>query len=409
MRPAIVVTGLGKTFKKYDGSQPRTWQELILRGGRGLKREERFWGLRDLTFTVARGRMFGIVGRNGAGKSTLLRLLGGLFRPDEGRIEINGRVSGLLELGAGFHPDLTGRENVGIAGVVGGLTRREVAERFDEIVEFAELGTVIDSPLRTYSSGMQMRLAFSVAIHVDPQILLVDEILAVGDLPFQRKCIDRIRRFKKQGCSVIVVSHDLAMVRELCDDAVWLDQGRLKKIGCAEEVVRAYSEEALEETLRRTKADWLEGDNRVRPRRAGSREVELSSIEIISPGTTLLDELEYANPLEFQISYFAPAPVRDPVFFICISHDEGRIHFKASTDNVYHNIPLVEGHGKLHLKVRDLVLEPGEYYVDVGVYEKDWRYAYDYHSRVHSIHVRNGPAGISGNGATTARAEWAVA
>lgn len=409
MRPAIVVTGLGKTFKKHDGSRPTTWQELLLRRGRGLRREEPFWGLRDLTFTIARGRMFGIVGRNGAGKSTLLRLLGGLFRPDEGRIEVNGRVSGLLELGAGFHPDLTGRENVQIAGVVGGLTRREVAERFDEIVEFAELGKVIDSPLRTYSSGMHMRLAFSVAIHVDPQILLVDEILAVGDLPFQRKCIERIRRFKKQGCSVIVVSHDLAMVRELCDDAMWLEHGRLRKIGTAEEIVLSYSEDALEETLRRTKAEWLEGEDSLRPRRCGSREVELSSVEIISARQSLVDEMECANPLELQISYFAPAPVRDPVFFMCISRDEGRVHFKASTDNAYHNVPLVEGHGRLHLKVRNLQLEPGKYYVDVGVYEKDWRYAYDYQSRVHSIHVRSGPAAISEDGATTAHAEWAVA
>jgi lipopolysaccharide transport system ATP-binding protein len=193
---------------------------------------------------------------------------------------VNGRVSGLLELGAGFHPDLTGRENVQIAGVVSGLTRREISERFETIVEFAELRSVIDAPLRTYSSGMHMRLAFSVAVHVDPQILLVDEVLAVGDLSFQRKCIDRIRRFKKQGCTVIVVSHDLSMVRELCDDALWLEQGRMKKIGTSDEVVHAYSDDTFQETVRRTKFDA--GADCAGSARFGSREIELASIDVMS-------------------------------------------------------------------------------------------------------------------------------
>jgi lipopolysaccharide transport system ATP-binding protein len=379
-----------------------------MRAGRGLSRQERFWGLRDLTFTIARGCMFGIVGRNGAGKSTLLRLLGGLLRPDEGRVEVNGRVSGLLELGAGFHPDLTGRENIEIAGVVGGLTRREVAARFDEIVEFAELRSVIGSPLRTYSSGMHMRLAFSVAVHVDPQILLVDEVLAVGDLPFQRKCIARIRRFKKQGCSVIVVSHDLSMIRELCDDALWLEQGRMKRVGTAEEVVRAYSEDALQETLRRTRAEWEAEANTSGTKRVGSREVEISTIDVISPDYEAREDLVCGEPLQLEISYFAPEPVRDPVFFVCIIEEEGRVHFKAATDSAYTNVPVVEGHGKLSLKVKNLQLEPGEYYVDVAVYEKDWRYAYDYHSRVYCMRVRRGPASHS-DSRGGARAEWAVA
>ncbi len=407
MKPAIVVTGLGKVFQKYGADRPFTWQELVLKAGRGLTQPERFWGLRDLTFTVARGRMFGIIGRNGAGKSTLLRLMGGLFRADEGTVQVNGRVSGLLELGAGFHPDLTGRENVQIAGVVGGLTRREIAERFDAIVEFAELRSVIDAPLRTYSSGMNMRLAFSVAVHVDPQILLVDEVLAVGDLTFQRKCIDRIRHFRKQGSTVIVVSHDLTMVRELCDDALWLEQGRLKRIGAAEAVVQAYLDEALQETLRRTKfaadADGCSSG------RFGSREVELASIDLLSSEGERSAEFQCGEPLHVEIAYFAPEAVRDPVFFVSINGEEGNVRFKTATDGAFNSIPVVEGHGRLSLKVSDLQLKPGKYYVDVGVWEKDWKYAYDYHSRVHSISFRNGPAGYSDGDAGNPRADWAVA
>ncbi len=405
MKPAIVATHLGKKFRQHGVDRPATWQELVLRAGRGIKKPERYWGLRDLSFTVARGRMFGIIGRNGAGKSTLLRLLGGLYRPDEGTVRVNGRVSGLLELGAGFHPDLTGRENVHIAGVVGGLTRREIAERFETIVEFAELGPVIDAPLRTYSTGMHMRLAFSVAVNVDPQILLVDEILAVGDLPFQRKCIDRIRRFKKQGCTVLVVAHDLAMVREFCDDALWLDQGRLKCIGSAEEVARACSDEAAHETIRRTKLE----DSAAGARRFGSREVEIASIDVMSSDREPTAEFQCGEPVHVEIAYFAPEAVRDAVFVVTLAEEEGRVRFQSATDGMLNSIPVVEGHGRLSLRVRDLQVRPGKYYVDVGVYERDWKYAYDYHSRAHSIIFRSGPGEYLGGDPGNPRADWAVA
>jgi ABC-type polysaccharide/polyol phosphate transport system ATPase subunit len=189
--------------------------------------------------------MLGIIGRNGAGKSTLLRLIGRLLRPDEGIVTARGRISGILELGAGFHGDLTGVENIYIAGTVGGLTRREVRNRIDSIVAFSELEECIDRPLRGYSSGMQMRLAFSVAIHVNPDILLVDEVLSVGDLAFQQKCLARIQEFKQSGCTIIVVSHTLNTVRDLCDTCIWLDNGRVRSLGDAAEVVDKYADDAM--------------------------------------------------------------------------------------------------------------------------------------------------------------------
>ncbi len=187
MRGTVVVQGLGKQFRRYHRDRPVTLKEAVVRGLRQMKPVEQFWALREVSCSVAAGRTIGVIGNNGAGKSTLLRLIGGVGRPDEGSVQVHGRIGALLDLGVGFHPDLTGRENVFVSGVIAGLTRHEVAQRFDSIVAFAELQQSIDSPLRTYSSGMQMRLAFAVAIHTEPEILLIDEVLAVGDLAFQRK------------------------------------------------------------------------------------------------------------------------------------------------------------------------------------------------------------------------------
>jgi lipopolysaccharide transport system ATP-binding protein len=186
--------------------------------------------------------MVGVIGRNGAGKSTLLRLVAGVGRPTTGRIELHGRVGAILDLGVGFHPELTGRENIITSGVSSGLTRREVLERFDEIVAFSELKQFLDYPLRTYSTGMNLRLAFAVASHIEPEVLLIDEVLSVGDLAFQRKCMDRMARFKKTGCTGLVVSHGPDAVVQLCDDAIWLDHGRILTYGPAAEVVAQYVE-----------------------------------------------------------------------------------------------------------------------------------------------------------------------
>jgi lipopolysaccharide transport system ATP-binding protein len=243
MGETIIVSGVGKQFRRYHRDRPWTLQEVFQRGLGRLKPVEYFWALKDVSFAVGAGRMLGIVGRNGAGKSTLLRLIGGVGRPDEGRVTVHGRIDALLDLGAGFHPDLTGRENVFISGVINGLTRREVAQRLDSIVAFSELEDFIDSPLHTYSTGMQMRLAFAVATHTHPEILLIDEVLAVGDLAFQRKCLDRIAEFKAEGCTIVLVSHDAGLVADLCDDALWLCAGRTTAYGAAAEVVARYVDE----------------------------------------------------------------------------------------------------------------------------------------------------------------------
>jgi homopolymeric O-antigen transport system ATP-binding protein len=240
MKPAIIVEGLSKQFRRYHTHRPWTLQEALQGGLKRIRPSEKFWALRDVSFQVPAGRAVGVIGPNGAGKSTLLRLVGSVGRPDCGTIQVSGRVGALLDLGAGFHPELTGRENVFVNGVIGGLSRREVRAQFDSIVDFSELDEFIDYPLRTYSNGMQLRLAFAIAVHVHPEILLIDEVLAVGDLSFKRKCRERISQFRASGCTILVVAHDLDTVQELCDEALFLRAGQLIAQGKTSEVIKRY-------------------------------------------------------------------------------------------------------------------------------------------------------------------------
>ena len=251
MDDVVVVRDVGKRFRRYHVDAPGTIHEALMRGFRKLLPAERFWGLRNVSFRIAPGRTVGVVGRNGAGKSTLLRLIGGVGRPDEGAIQVEGQVRALLNLGAGFHTELTGRENLFVNGVIGGLTRRELMNRFDSIVAFSELEEFIDCPLRTYSTGMQMRLAFSIAIHSDPDVLLIDEVLAVGDLAFQRKCLDRIAQLKTGGCAIILVSHDAGVVQQLCEETLWLRAGNVAAYGPSSIVIPQYVAEADTQSLSR--------------------------------------------------------------------------------------------------------------------------------------------------------------
>jgi lipopolysaccharide transport system ATP-binding protein len=241
MAGTIVVEGVSKRFRHWERNRTMTLQELVLRGFR-WRRRDYFWALADVSFKVGPGRMVGIMGFNGAGKSTLLRLVAGVGRPTTGRVQIHGRLGAILELGVGFNPELTGRENIFISGVCSGLTRQEVRERFDSIVAFSELEEFLDYPLRTYSTGMHVRLAFAVASHIEPEVLLIDEVLAVGDMAFQRKCMDRLISFKQGGCTGLLVSHGPQAVLGLCDDAIWLDHGRVVAYGPAPEVVAQYVE-----------------------------------------------------------------------------------------------------------------------------------------------------------------------
>jgi len=243
--PVIIFERVTKTYPYY-GYITAGFKNFLFNLPKALKHtRKRFIALEEISFEVYKGECFGIIGKNGAGKSTLLGLIAGVLAPDKGKIVVKGRVSPLLELGAGFHPELTGRENIILNGVLLGMTKSEVLRKMDEIIEFSELGEFIDQPLRTYSSGMVARLGFSVIAHLDPELLLVDEILAVGDINFQKKCMEKMMNFRKNGVTIVLVSHNIEQVERLCDRVMWLDQHRVKAIGKPEEVCKLYREAVL--------------------------------------------------------------------------------------------------------------------------------------------------------------------
>jgi lipopolysaccharide transport system ATP-binding protein len=388
MTPAIFVEGLGKRYNRYHAEKPITIMEAALAGLRRLKPVESFWALRDVSFTVAPGEMIGAIGKNGAGKSTLLQLIGGVGCADEGRIQVNGRIGALLDLGSGFSPDLTGRENAYIMAVVAGLNRREVSRRFDSIVNFAELEDFIDNPLRTYSTGMQMRLAFAVAIHTDPDVLLVDEFLSVGDLAFQAKCLQQIQQLKAEGCAIVWVSHDVDRVAQLCDRALWLRNGQVVAYGEPRIIAGQYSSEMRSQTRKLTpkRPPELSSSGRelnVNENRFGSLEVEIKRVSLFPEAT-----IRSSDPLQVEIEYFASQAIAHPVFSVTISREDNQICVDTNTSNTPLPLSQIEGKGCIQIEFDRLDLNEGEYFVDVGVYEQNWSHAYDYHWHVYPLIVQ---------------------
>jgi lipopolysaccharide transport system ATP-binding protein len=392
----IVVRNVSKKFRHYHPRRPTTLLETFVNGIHLLKPAEQFWALRDVSFSISAGRMVGIIGANGAGKSTLLSLIGGVGEPNAGTIQTIGRIGALLFLGAGFHPDLTGRENVYISGVISGLTRREAAARFDDIVAFSELEPFIDSPLRTYSTGMQMRLAFAVAAHIKPDILLIDEVLAVGDMAFQRKCLDRIAQFKNNGATIILVSHDLGVVQQLCDEVIWLKDGGIYQRGPAETVLNHYRTEMTAETRRRTPTNRRLSVNpalTLNENRFGSMDMEITNVSLLDEEGHIVEELPSGQPLSIQIFYHAPQSIPSPIFGVTIVTEDGTVCYDTNTEAAGVMVPPLHGSGSITLTLDRLDLMKGTYYLDVGVYEQEWAYAFDYHWHAYSLQVTSTGSG----------------
>ncbi|MDB6029252.1 MAG: transporter related [Verrucomicrobiales bacterium] len=395
MNDAIIVEGISKSFRRYSSDRPASLKEAMLRGLIGLGAKEKFWALRDVSFSIAPGKMVGVIGTNGAGKSTLLRLLGSVGKPDAGKITVQGRIGALLDLTSGFHPDLTGRENVFVSGVIFGLTRRAVTERFDEIVAFAGLEKFIDNPVRTYSTGMQMRLGFAVAIHTQPNILLIDEVLAVGDLAFQQKCLERIKQFKERGCTIMLISHDASQVTQFCDEAISLRAGKIVAHGKPEIVVGEYVAEMADETRRRTPLTQpvvvapCGRELRVNENRFGSMEMKVSGVRLLDREGLPAKEICGGHPLTVGIEYETTGAISEPIFCVSVtrSHD-GFVCYDTSTAAQGLAMPTLSGNGQITLTIERLDLADGEYYVDVGIFEREWAYAYDYHWHVYPLRIR---------------------
>jgi lipopolysaccharide transport system ATP-binding protein len=354
---------------------------------------EDFWALHDVSFSVGQGESLGLVGHNGAGKSTALKLMTRILEPSSGTVRLRGRVAALLELGSGFHPDLSGRENVFLNGSLMGFSRRDMQARLEEIVEFAEISDFIDMEVKHYSSGMYTRLAFAVATAVDPDILITDEVLAVGDEAFQRKCMERIYRFRQQGKTIIFVSHALDTVRLLCDQAVWLDHGRARVVGRSGAVIDAYLADVNRQEVKARRQTAEETPIEEAPvedlRRRGSRELEIVRVELLDAEGRTRPVFQAREPLTLRMHYIAHQPIPRPVFGIALHHESGFWLSGPNTRFDEFEIPKVAGAGSNDYTIPALPLLSGRYLLTVTVFDETIMHPYDYHASMYELVVRS--------------------
>ncbi len=403
--PAITASGVSKLYRRHaQRNQLRTLKSALLTGSvlSDLSPAETFTALEDVSFEVPRGATFAVIGENGSGKSTLLKLVAGITKPTRGRLSVDGRVSALIELGAGFHPEITGRENVAINGIMLGLTRKEVERRFAEIVAFAELEDFIDAPVKTYSSGMYMRLGFAVAIHVDPDVLLIDEVLAVGDEAFTRKCLDKIGEFHRRGKTILFVTHTLGLVEKMCDEALWLRHGKAVGQGDPKRVVDAYltyvaggEERRLAAGQGREPAEGssLEttagpGGGGYRSGRWGGREVEVRSVRFEDARGRERHLFVPGETVSVVLKVRAERPVEDFVFGIGLFSAEGTNVYGTNTDLEGFVPQRLAGEAEVRLTLEGLSLVEGTYLVDVAAHKRDGT-PYDYHRGLYSVRVQS--------------------
>ena len=398
---AISARDLTKVYRTYlHKNQFTTLKSAMVSGSlvRDLKPSELFTALDRVSFDIPRGCTYGILGENGSGKSTTLKLLSGITKPSSGSLEVNGRVSALIELGAGFHPEISGRENVAINGIMLGLTRAEVTRRFDEIVEFAEMKDFIDAPVKTYSSGMYARLGFAVAIHVDPDVLLIDEVLAVGDEAFTRKCLEKIGEFRRRGKTIVIVTHSLGLVEKMCDEALWLRKGKALDSGDPKRVVDAYlSFVAGQENELLGKQEHREvvpGDALVtseapeEKRRWGSGEIVLMDVQLKDSENRPAHVFVPGDTVRIEVAGEAKTPIEDFVFGVGIFTSDGTAVYGTNTHIEEYKPKEVSGPFRLTFEIRDLRLVEGGYILDVAAHRKDGT-PYDYHRGLYSFRVRS--------------------
>ncbi|HUO87217.1 MAG TPA: ABC transporter ATP-binding protein [Thermoanaerobaculia bacterium] len=401
--PAIRVDGVSKLYRRLaPGAQWKTLKSALLDGTltRGLDPSQAIAALREVDFTVGRGEAFGVIGGNGSGKSTLLKLVAGILQPTAGEVVVDGRVAALIELGAGFHPEISGRENIYVNGAILGLGRRQIDQRLDSIIGFSGLADFIDEPVKNYSSGMYVRLGFAVAVHTDPDVLLVDEVLAVGDEAFGHKCLRRIEEMLAVGKTLLFVSHSLDLVEGLCDRVLWLEDGRPRLLGEPRRVVDAYRQavaeeegrehrEEKEERQRREAAggdepadgagdDGAGGDGGRQERRWGSRQVEISAVRL-----TMEDGERYhlvsGERVAFEVDVVAPQPQSDFVFGLRLTTPRGTEVWGTNTHLAGLEPERLDGRATVRAVCPALSLAPGEYLLDVAVHSRDGA-PYDYWS-----------------------------
>ena len=391
--PVVRVSHLSKRFRLFHERNQSLKQSLLK-----LRRStyEDFWALRNISFDVHEGETFGIIGHNGSGKSTLLKCLTKILQPDEGTVSVNGSISALLELGAGFHPELSGRENVYLNAAILGVSRRQVDERFEEIVEFSGLEQFIDTPVKNYSSGMFVRLGFAVAVNVDPDVLIIDEVLAVGDADFQAKCGDKIADFRDRGKTIVLVTHGMSDVVRLCRRAAWIDHGNLRMIGAPQDITDAYMETAHEGRA----VEYLDG------LRWGTGEVQVASVEILGADGQPVDFARSGEPHEIQLTLTAAQPVIAPEVVLSIYDQNATLVSEVSTRTRDVFIDQVHGERIISFQLDTLPLTEGTYEMSCSVVDESGQREYDVRSRFVKFDVLKGASGD--NGLVTLGGTWNV-
>ena len=395
---AVLLDGLGKRFRL---THDRNWtlKATVLAGHR--TRYEEFWALRGIDLDIPHGSTFGIIGGNGSGKSTLLKMLAGILRPDEGTATVNGRLSALLELGAGFHPELTGRENVYLNGAILGFTSKEIRRRFDDIVGFAELDRFIDEPVRNYSSGMYVRLGFSVAIHVEPEILLVDEVLAVGDHTFQKRCLDRFAQLKAEGRTIILVSHDLDMVGWLCEQTAWIQQGTLRAVGPSPNVIERFLDGADDSPTPVAPSPSA-------PRRFGGLGPDdlVRAVDLVDANGHPMDRVGSGRPVRFRVRINADQ-VGEPVTVALGLYRADGTHVASINSGAAARAADEAGTVEVDYAVDSLAVQPGIYELSVALHDATMRRVFERHT--HLVRFEVEPTGVDQqNGLVALGGTWSA-
>ncbi len=389
---AVQVRDVYKFYKKYaDRHKFLTIKSAMVNKTLfgDLQASERFEALRGVSFDVKTGQTLGIIGENGSGKSTMLKILAGISKPTAGEVVTRGRISALIELGAGFHPEISGRENIFINGIILGLNRKQIQEKYEEIVQFAELEEFIDNPVKSYSSGMFMRLGFSIAINVNPEILLIDEVLAVGDASFVPKCLDKINEFRRHGKTIIFVSHDLSTIERICDDVIWMKKGQIEMRGYPKRVVDAYLEYVGNKDEKKSLIQHDKEEKKAdqeQEKRWGSREIEISNVKMFDGRGQEKYIFQSDEPLLIQFDVEARAAESDFVFGIGVFNGEGINCYGSNTLLENYAARQIRGKGKVRLAVPALGLVNGTYFLDIAVHKRDG-YPFDYHHFQYSFHV----------------------
>lgn len=377
-----------KVSKRYyfTRSRPGSLLEAFVTRRTGRVREE-FWALKDVSFKIEQGASVGLIGPNGSGKSTVLKLIGQVIEPTSGNIKVQGRVTGLLELGTGFHPDLTGRENIYLNASILGISRKEVNCLIDGILDFAQIGSFIDVPVRNYSSGMVLRLGFSVTTALDPEVLLIDEILAVGDLSFQRKCSRRLEELRGRGVTLLLVSHDLNQIQHMCHHVMWMDHGQIRAQGSANSILREYVANVNADDIRRFVPSVTAGADR--SDRWGSYQADITSVELLDEQGEPQQVFTTDHYFHLRIHYQTQAPISQPAFGIAIYRSDG-LHLNGPNSVLEgHEIARIDGSGYVDYVVERLPLTAGRYELSVAIYNHDSTVAYDHHHRLYSFEVQS--------------------